>query len=105
MPARQCQEPNAAFGLDENRSRTYNQRLLNNISAAVNSSIPDVVADPPALTCYSPESETGAGENQEVDIDPSRPRAHAREGTRTKLGRPEQQAAPFETERFAYSMH
>jgi transposase len=62
--------------------------------------MPDLTADP-ALTCYLPESETRTGENQEVDIDPSRSRAHARESTRTKLGRPEQPAAPFVPQRFA----
>ena len=62
--------------------------------------MPDVTADPPALTCYSPVSETETEENQMVNTDPSRP-ARTRASTPKKLRRPEQQAAPFEAQWFA----
>jgi hypothetical protein len=62
--------------------------------------MPDVTADPPARSCNSPVSETRNAGNQSVGPDLSCPRARAREGTPTKLGRPKHQEAPFALQRF-----
>jgi len=91
--------------IDQNEARTYDQRCCPDIFAAVNSPMPDVTADPPVRTCYSPAPEFRIEENQMVDPDLSCPRARAREGTPTKLHRPEKQELHSRRSRLLNSTH